>query len=1712
MPAINVARTDTFEQQRVKINEIGTQLFSISAGGSDLSAGNIKLGDGTRSAPSLAFVSDNQLGLYKADNNTLGFVSNTKKLIDFNDINTKTYKDFVFQKKVLLTDGITITSPGSGYDEGTYELTPLVGGTGDGAVATLIVEGFTGNILNNGTNYNPGQFTGIDLIGGNGTGATCEFVVEELEGGITNTGSGYPPGAYLNVPTTSSGSGTGATLDLTVTGTTDLTLSINNAGTGGNQGSYPSVSIYNVPRQTYVVTVIGDGGGTPYEYVIDGVTRPTLSFERGNTYRFDVSDPSVIGHPLFFHGAGDPLNQLPDQFTQVVFGSEGTAGAFYDLVVHTDAPNAVGYGCASHANMGQVNNTVTTGAETTSGRNATATVDVDVNGSVTDVVISDPGTGYNAGDQIQFIAAQIGSTTGVLVDITAVSFVSSVSAAFVNQQGQDYVSGEVLSASNVNIGGVGSGFEFTITSDPGIISEFDLTTFGSGYTVGDTLGLPQGVTGLTTVLPGTITGISTTLTAGVSQITVADTSNLAIGMNIFNGQGDVGFVAQGAVISSIDSATTLTMSFPADTSGAASLTFTSPNTQQINVTSVVGIAVGDGVTQTAGSGVLAPGTTVQAIDATVTPAIITLSAPPTSPGSATLSFAPTFGLGSTPFSFQITALGTVGDVTITDGGNGYSVGDTLTAVATNLIQPIDRVVKWYPIQTLTFTTNVADAAISVGDTIKQRDGGVGNVGFTSGTSILAEANATYNGVAASGSTGTGLTLNVFRGGDGAPSAVVDNGGYGYTDGDTVTVAGNLVGGASPADDVVFTIQGVTTFTDFYVAAKDVSGGNIQSLVVYDLTSGGDTDFTAGSTVIINGAASPSYVINTASSVGTESKIFIDGVITPDLSFYVGNTYKFDISDGSNGAHNFGLSEFEGGDKAPSSYTGYAVTLSETDLTVTLNSTVGLLAGMLVSSTGAGSVPVGTKIASVDGPSQITLDTLPDGAGASILAFTGAEYTEGVTKTVTDITIKITSDTPTLYYYDIGDGGEAEAGKLFGVAKTITMDPNNPRTFGSGFVLTVDTVDSTDIIKGSIISGDFAAETFTAAASVNSLDANITGTLTAPDIDGTALDIATITGTDIVTTATSYTFHSLLNIGEPNLTPTLTVDNTNGDLTSQGTLKAITAVNVNDQLEIVNNEVRSLANLDLVLKPVGGRKAMVNTTTAFGIPAGVTADRPPLAQLVDGLIRFNTETNQYEGYSSTSSAWSSLGGVRDIDGNTYILAEETTGANDNKLWFYNDAVLSLRVTKDWLEFLNADAIRSLSTTAPAYTDWVANAPVTAGDYLKYKSDIYLVTISGTTATSGSEPSDTSGNPFVNGSATLQWHETAVKDLLFSEIAELKVGNTTDTVPLSINGDLKLQTNVISTQISDLLLRPNTGNKIKCDAVTSFVIPVGSENDKGSAETGSIRYNTTNQNFEGFNGAQWGSLGGVKDVDQNTYIIPETSPGANENILYFYNDNIKTVELTTTELRLTGINTITTPFDNSLEVTADTFTLAQNETTIDNTNADRSILSTSKQYFDLALSTGLNVDPVLRLDDQGDVYLNTGFGTGVFDGVKIFDKDLSAIEISNYKITTAVTPLTKGTTNSGAAVLYDPLVDRSSRVEVIVHNTSSGAKEFIELSVLDDGVDIYFTEIGTVQTANSLVDYTLDFNVQGNVRFNFTLSSNVTNAQNVNITVVSRVIKK
>ena len=81
-----------------------------------------------------------------------------------------------------------------------------------------------------------------------------------------------------------------------------------------------------------------------------------------------------------------------------------------------------------------------------------------------------------------------------------------------------------------------------------------------------------------------------------------------------------------------------------------------------------------------------------------------------------------------------------------------------------------------------------------------------------------------------------------------------------------------------------------------------------------------------------------------------------------------------------------------------------------------------------------------------------------------------------------------------------------------------------------------------------------------------------------------------------------------------------------------------------------------------------------------------------------------------------------------------------------------------------------------------------------------------------------------------------------------------------------------------------------DRVIFDSTNSIQVPVGTESEKdavGTAVTGQIRYNTTNSQFEGFGpGNDWGSLGGVKDVDGDTYVKPESSPGSDEDALTFF----------------------------------------------------------------------------------------------------------------------------------------------------------------------------------------------------------------------------------
>jgi hypothetical protein len=1504
MPAINVAKTDTFETQRVKINDIGTQIFSISAGGSDLSTGNLKLGDGTKVVPSLAFNTDGTLGIFKPDLKAIGLVSGEKRIVDFRETQVVSFKDINVQNKILTTAGLVVTAVGSNYDSGSYVNVPVIGGTGLGATLNIDVTEFLGTFTTIGTGYNEGSFFTPVETDGSGTGAEIAFSVEGILGNITNAGSAYKPGSYVDVPISNiNSSGSGAIADIDILGAQTVTASITNGG-----------SAY--PGPDGVVAGVTLTGGT-------GVVTPITA---------DI--------------------------------------------------------------------TLTSGV-------------------VTDVTITDNGDGYVSGDVLSADAQDLSGDSaaagsGFAFTISNITYDGVIDLVTITNSGQGYQQLDVISASDANLGGGGgSGFEFSISSQPGIPQNLEFASKGQGYAVGDNITLPGATNNVSTDLLGSV-ATTGDITSGSTDITnLATTTGILQGMTVID---ENGFFPEGTTVTNI-SGTTITVSAAAtSTLAAGNVSFESPggNFTAVQVSASQATSIGQGavVTKVSGSGDLAAGviTTVTAIDTATN--TLTLSDQPALAGAVVLDFTPAYGSPTTEVNFQLETLGSIDAVTVLEGGSGYDVADVVTISATDLTQPITKVVTTVNVEVLTFAVSVPSNAISVGDT-------------------------------------------------------ADIGG-----GDAGTVQAQVL-------------------------SVGTSGGNITEVIVESVGA------AAGQTIQIGSGTA--YSIDTATNV---NRFALDGVVGDSFTIFLSNKYVFDVSDPSNTGHIFALSDIPGGDTGRGLVTGITSNVSLSAVVGVTDST-GILPGMEVSiQSGNAVIPAGTKVLSVDSGTQITLDAAATGSGSSVLDFIGTEFTDNVVRTANDLSLKVTSTTPNLYYYCTVHPNMGGSDNFEGV---LTYNANNPKVFGTGGTIQVNAIGSTDVISLDVETGQitsigsqgttlsFGSGTITDLTSTTSktTDTHVVGMIKS-DSDGD--DIIEMNAG--VSTNFSY--------GNVNIGSSIQIENTTGNITSSGAIKTTGNFNSGDKLEITNNVISTVPGEDLVFEPASANQTKIIGTTALVIPAGNISQRPLPNVSYDGSIRYNTETNQYEGYNASTTSWSSLGGIRDLDGNTTILAEETIGSNDNTLWFINDNVNTVRFTPEYQEFVNVKKVRSPNTSAPDYTEWRANVPVTLGEYLKYRNNIYEVTQAGTTATSGSEPIHTTG-VLTNGSAELTWYISAVSSLTFEEISELRIDPLGFT-DLVVNNEIRLSNNNILTTTNDLQIEPSSGKKVKIIAPTSLVLPVGDNNQKGSPEQGSIRYNTDDSQFEGYDGIQWGGLGGVKDIDQDTLIKAEVGPGTDEDTLFFVTANNEALRLTANDLEFDLVDSIKSTNTDSLAVNLSLLTFNNNETTLDNTSADVSFLHCSKEFFDIGLSTGLAVDPLLRLSDVGDITFNLGFGTSTFTGIKLFDETLQNFELAHVKVSTTKVALIRGSINQNEAVLFDPSTDECADVQLIAHNITTGDKEVVKYTVFSKGTDIFHTEIANMRTNGQQVLTSFDFNAFNECRLTFILNTDISVGNNVNITVVSQITKK
>ena len=302
----------------------------------------------------------------------------------------------------------------------------------------------------------------------------------------------------------------------------------------------------------------------------------------------------------------------------------------------------------------------------------------------------------------------------------------------------------------------------------------------------------------------------------------------------------------------------------------------------------------------------------------------------------------------------------------------------------------------------------------------------------------------------------------------------------------------------------------------------------------------------------------------------------------------------------------------------------------------------------------------------------------------------------------------------------------------------------------------------------------------------------------------------------------------------------------------------------DNIRVDANTISSTnTNGNIVLDPVGTGYVTITGTNGLVIPVGTNAQQAPN---VAGAIRYNSENTQFEGYSGAN--WSSLGGVRSVDGQTFIIAETSPGNSDDTLHFYTatGAASNKRamfLDEDQLSILNTTTSTS-NTTGSLITAggagiaenlYVGGDTVLTGDLLVKGGDITtnqttfnLVNTTATTLNIGG-----AGTAISIGAATGKTTINNPTDVTGS----FRVGTTNFTVDASngnvetagnaiIGGDLTVNgtttsVNTNTLDVEDALIRLASGNT--ADSVDIGF--VGRYNDGADKFAGIYRDATSNE---------------------------------------------------------------------------------------------------------------------------------------------------------------------------------------------------------------------------------------------------------------------------
>jgi len=275
---------------------------------------------------------------------------------------------------------------------------------------------------------------------------------------------------------------------------------------------------------------------------------------------------------------------------------------------------------------------------------------------------------------------------------------------------------------------------------------------------------------------------------------------------------------------------------------------------------------------------------------------------------------------------------------------------------------------------------------------------------------------------------------------------------------------------------------------------------------------------------------------------------------------------------------------------------------------------------------------------------------------------------------------------------------------------------------------------------------------------------------------------------------------------------------------------------------------------------------------------------------------------------------------------------------------------------------------------------------------------------------------------------------------------------------------------------------TNVALEVHSTNAVLLPKGTNTNRPTGIQGYIRYNTESQQFEGFGaGNQWGSLGGVKSVAGDTYILAEYSAGNDDKSLHFYTSNLERMTLNSNGYLGIGTTAPRTELDVNGNIRTDYLITTSNLMVLGNLNFSPNTST---------LRTNLQINPVrktiyINTETSNEFYLQIpgSFGgyasnTQVFLNQNLLMYYTDTIKDYDVAVTYTASPAyTNYTITLTTPAIFGDIIDITIWPQIIQESATEPGYVYQQVQVTDtyfrpSNTDIYYTfgnvAIGTSNT--------------------------------------------